>query len=528
MAKLAAQVEILERRELFTTAISTPIIAPSTLANSTISASITSSTGPLQLAGNYTIQPSGTGTAVLTPGDGTPAETNTYAYERLGPAQGLFRFTDASSGATFNDILNFSAVNTGTFSVQPLSGAAPVQTGSFNLAPAVSPQGADPTVQLITVPTVPVVAGDTGLVTAQVQNFGNEAVNGDITVNLYISPDGNLADATPVASVPKRYLLGLAKVAGVQIGFTYPQLATGEYFFIAVAVPSALVSDTDQSNDTAFSTSSILIQQQVRDLSTFGVNVLNVGAAGIISGSRQKAVVGIDNDGTRPISGTGHLLFYAAASPNGPDLSLLGHPLPVNIHLKAGQSTAATINFITPAVSQMQGEYFVAVLDTAGLVNETDVVGGIDANNISTSAPVTVSPPTINLQSQVVATVPTAASSGKVARIDLKITNTGNATFRGTVAIRVYISQQPTPAVTDLLPLYGEEILALAIGQYKIVPLVFNYPKTLASGNYYIVAQTQPTATVVPTAIGGVTVQVPAGLFADSELVTVTEPALSI
>jgi len=108
-------------------------VAPSSLANSMLTVTVTGGRAPFATNGSVRLFTSVTGTNYLALGPG-PLSAGNYTYAKTGPAAGTVTLADTAAGLPVSLELLFAATNTGTLA---LTNATGFQTGSFVAAPYV-------------------------------------------------------------------------------------------------------------------------------------------------------------------------------------------------------------------------------------------------------------------------------------------------------------------------------------------------------------------------------------------------------
>jgi hypothetical protein len=514
-----ARIEPLEARQLLSASAAAAlplVLAPASVANATINATISTGTAPLDTAGTYTIQPDAAGNfTIVNAAGGAHNSSGSYTYSRTSSGTGVFHYTDLGTGLSYNDTLSFTSATAGTYSIAPVSsGASGAQVGSFTFTPAAAPVGPDLTIDLTSTPTGSFVGGDKGRAIVHVANAGTTLASGGVMISLSISPTGSTADSTPVAALTRQIRLKPNAGMNVRVPVKFPSVATNNYFFVATVAPVPPLTDIDTGNNTAVSAQSVTVGTPFTDLETSQVIVSQVSPAGVVSGSKARAVVSIKNVGNQPVNGPATISLSSADNAAGTGATpILGNPLKRSVHLKPGATLNVPVKFSIPTVNAQTNQFIFATLDTTGgTIVESDVVNGVDANNtIGTTTPLTVGPAVVTLRDAFVGNLPPSVVGGsKNGRTTLQVFNDGNTPFRGTVPITLAVSMDTTIADgQDVVLATKPPHLFIAAGKSQLVRLRFTYPAGLANANYFLLAQTGATTTPVKGAVPPMTLAVP-------------------
>ncbi len=508
-------------------------MAPASIVNGTIDAVIAAGSAPLDGLGSYTLSPNAAGNYTISGSAGAGSTSGTFSYERYTPKTGLFHFTDAGSGLTYNDTLTFTTTTAGSYSiVSAIPGQAGTQSGTFTFTPPAAVVAPDIITSFFYAPFGTFVGGDQSTAVITVKNVGTLGAHGDITIGLFLTPDGNPADGTEVTSTVRTITLPVgAAPQSFNVEYIYPQLSLANNFLVATVTPAATIPESDPTNDTAFSFSLIQLSPQNVDLAATQVGLVGVGADGIITGTSEKALVTILNDGNRTIAGAIHIGLYTALTPTGPDTPVISKPRAFGIDLLPGHQAVATVPFFAPSETMPQAEYFVATIDTSGVVIESNLVNGVDANNtVATLAPILVTPATVTIVSTLLSTLPPSAVAGTLSNVQMQVQNVGNTPFLGYLPIRLTLTPPPSPDEPDDLLLYGTEYLLLDVGAIKQFKLNFSWPTNLTDGgSYQMQAQTTTATTNVNAAAGLEVVQVaPSNVALSSSPVIIDQPLVEL
>jgi hypothetical protein len=532
--------EALEGRCLLSVA---PGLAPRTIAGATIDAAITAGLAPLDVSGSYTFEGAADTTYNIVNAQGGATDgSGNYSYSR--PAgfngdTGIIRYTDSITGVTYVDVLTFLTVGAGNYVISPATpGGSGSQSGSFALTAGPRPTTSDPAVNVLSVPSGSFVGGEQGMVIVEIANAGagTKIANAFVTLNLYLSPDGNVADATPVTNVNRKITLGTPGnttfpiVADFSIPFTYPSNITGNFFWVVKLSPSLGLDDADQSNDLANSAATVNVSPPFIDLAETDITVKDLGADGIVTATKQQAIVTLLNDGNKTIAGTVHFSVYMTPTVGGTDTPMVPKPIPVSINLRPGKVINVALKFIGPNETIVDEEFILATVSTVGVVTESGTVNGVDANNtVITTAPVLFTPPAVTLVDAISGSLPASVVGGSAGSTNLQVFNDGNIPFNALVTVTLYVSADQTLDSGDTQVLFGGTNKSIAVGKSVQFPLKFTYPANLANGDYYLLAQVSSTTTPVAGSMPPISVSAPASNVAISATqVNISQPIVTI
>ena len=167
----------------------------------------------------------------------------------------------------------------------------------------------------------------------------------------------------------------------------------------------------------------------------------------------------------------------------------------------------------TPKANVLIADLATAAADTGTVAGGTTTSGGT-ATGGSSSSSQTLSPVAVTLLSSPINSV----IGGVAGTLRLRLSNSGTTTFTGPVTVVLYASTDTavstdTDTVVKTLTL---PTLRLKAGAAKVVTLKYDYPTTLATGSYYLIAQADATGTsTTPTT-------------AVTSAVTLTAPAVDL
>ena len=519
-------------------------LAPRSIAGSTIEAAITTGLAPLDQGGSYTLLPAADTTySIVNAAGGANDGSGTYSYTRLVNGNnnngdvGVILYTDSSTGLSYNETLTFLTATAGSYVISAaLPGGSGSQSGSFAFTAAPKATTSDPALSLVTTPTGTFVGGDTGTVVVEIDNTGAMVANAYVTLNLYLSTDGTVANGTPVTNVARRIQLGTAGNtnfplrADFNIPFTYPSIVNGTFFWTVKLSPSLGLDDADQSNDTAASATMVTLSAPVIDLKETNVVVKDLTAEGVVTATKQQAIVTLLNDGNRSITGTVHFTLSTAATSEGFDTPIVPKPVPIYISLAPGKIVNVAVRFIGPNMTVSTQQYIVATVSTVGVVQETNIVNGVDLNNIiNTTSPVLFTPPEVTLTDAIVGSLPASVVGGSGGSTMLQVVNDGNIPLKALLTVTLYVSADTTLDARDSQVLFGGKNEMIAVGKSVQFPLKFTYPTTLVNGDYYLLAQVASTSMPVLGSVPPISVTAPASNVAVSATpVNISQPIVTL
>ncbi len=518
-------------------------LAPRTIAGGILDATITSGIAPLDVSGSYTFEPAADATyAIVNAAGGATDGSGSFSYSRPAGKNGstsIIRYTDSGTGVTYVDTLSFLTEETGNYVISPAApGGSGSQIGTFAFTAAPHATISDPAVSVLSVPTASFVGGQQGTVVVEIANAGGgtKIANAYVTLNLYLSPDGDLSDATPVTNVNRKIQLGTPGntsfpiAADFGISFVYPSNLTGNFFWIVKMTPSLGLADADLSNDLTVSTTTVNVSAPFIDLAATSVTVKNLPAEGIVTATKQQAIVTLLNDGNRTIAGTVHFSLYTTPTVGGTDTPIVPKPIPVSINLAPGKSINVSLKFIGPNETVANQQFILANVSTVGVVTETNTVNGVDPNNtVLTTAPVLFTPPSVALVDAIVGTLPVSVVGGSAGSTNLQVFNDGNIPFNALVTVTLYVSADQMLDGGDAQVLFGGTNRSIAVGKSIQFPLKFNYPTNLANGNYFLLAQVASTTTPVAGSVPAISVSAPPSNVAVSATpVNISQPIVTI
>ncbi|HET6250639.1 MAG TPA: choice-of-anchor tandem repeat GloVer-containing protein [Tepidisphaeraceae bacterium] len=195
-------------------------------------------------------------------------------------------------------------------------------------------------------------------VSVSVQNTGSAQVKGNVTVQLYVSPDGSLGDATPVGSpVTKKVSIKPSKSAAIHVKIkSFPSEPSGSYQLIAsVTGPSG--------NSSSAAGPSLMIAPAF--VSTL-VSALDPMPASIKPGHKEILDFTVTNNGNTTAVGTASMAIALSTSPSGSSPQPITG-VPVKIKLKPGTTRHFKVRFAIPTALTPAAYYVAGTLDVTAL-----------------------------------------------------------------------------------------------------------------------------------------------------------------
>jgi hypothetical protein len=159
----------------------------------------------------------------------------------------------------------------------------------------------------------------------------------------------------------------------VLTGSTSASLTKGNYFLLAVVDADNDVTESNETNNVAASTKSVLLAPSIADLTgTFGVLPKRASESKLLS-----VALSIQNLGTIPAVGTIDCDFFASKDQTLDDSDVsLGTDFPVNAHLAAGKSQPA--RFKLSISSLPAGTYYLlAKINSTSSISESDLTNNL-------------------------------------------------------------------------------------------------------------------------------------------------------
>jgi hypothetical protein len=200
-----------------------------------------------------------------------------------------------------------------------------------------------------------------------------------------------------------------------------------------------------------------------------------------------KVMVDLKNTGTAKISGAYTVKLFASLNQTLDDsddqIVLVGETL---ASLSAGSSREISVSLGSfPDVSA--GKYYILAEITGSLAGSGD-------NVVASTSQVSITDPAIDLTSKDVLTGSTTLSPGGSGTVAVTVTNSGNVTATGPLAINLEYSTSSSGSAPTLLT--GEDVsINLAAGASKVFDFAVPIAGGTPSGNYYIVTVLDPDNT---------------------------------
>lgn len=349
--------------------------------------------------------------------------------------------------------------------------------------------------------------GQTEVVAFTLQNAGDAAAKGSVTVDLFAMPDGGEFDASTATKLGTAKLKGALAIDGssdATINALFaPSLQPGDYQIVARLTSKP--ADGNPSNDVIVSENALTVDQADYDLSP-SLGKQTVPTA-IVTGAATKGSVQvvITNPGESAsatpkglTAGVKVVLRPAGAEDSSQDVSLLAKPVSAKIGgLTPGKSKSANASLGFPS-NLAAGDYQVIVrVDADNAVNEAN-----ESNNDVVVSTVTVADPFIDLGAAIndAKTKLPAGSviSGTAASVTLAvdITNSGNVatakTQTGTIRVWAHnIDDEGADPVN--LGQFNTKLGNLAPGKTSTQTLKVSLPAELSDGHWTIEAVVEGT-----------------------------------
>ncbi len=273
--------------------------------------------------------------------------------------------------ASIIDDLATSAAVSGGSGTTPTGGTTGTG-GTTTSNSTLSPVG----VTILTTPPDSVVGGAAGKLAVRLTNTGTVAFSGPVTVTLYASTDGTVAnqDGTLTTLTIKSVKLKAGTSRTVTLTFKYPStgLATGDYFLVASADATA----TDTQSTSAATTNPVAINAPAVDLS---VAFANTAAVAVTQGKKGKAALRIDNLGNVVASGTVTVTLTAVSTVDGSTETVTA--VTKKAKIAAGKSLALSLPFTAP-LDMTPGDYtLVATITSTTTVTDTNTANDTATTN---------------------------------------------------------------------------------------------------------------------------------------------------
>jgi subtilase family serine protease len=178
--------------------------------------------------------------------------------------------------------------------------------------------------------------------------------------------------------------------------------------------------------------------------------------------------------------GTGQVQFHHGPGGMGQNTATYGYDLVTGLG--------------TPKAASLIADLATSAADTgAGSGSTTTGGSGSTGTGTGTTTPAeALSPVAVT----VLSTPPSAVIGGVDGSIKLKLTNTDDLTFDGPITLTIYASTTTAASTSDtVVKTVTLSVVHLGAGASKGETIKFDYPTTLATGSYYLVASADATAT---------------------------------
>jgi len=202
------------------------------------------------------------------------------------------------------------------------------------------------------------------------------------------------------------------------------------------------------------------------------------------TGGSDQVTIQFINTGSSPARTPVTVDLYASSGGTvGPGATLLTS-IVKPVHVKAGKSATVPLQFQSPATLPDGSYFLVAAVSGSGVASSTIVSGG----------PVTIVQPFVDLTSQIIKLPASAVETGwRLSRLVVGVTNQGNVTASGKVAIETYISidgklDETAIPVNVSLP----RSVHIKPGGSTTLAVYFSALPDVDPGQYYLLAQVNP------------------------------------
>lgn len=259
--------------------------------------------------------------------------------------------------------------------------------GSFNLATGTGGGGGTigdpngPNLVIVSPGRIPaeIIAGKKGKFGFRVQNLGPGIVNKVPTeFKVYLSADQSFdAGDVEVATFAKTLKLKVGKTKSLSARFVYPTtIGDGNFFLLARADTSSVIAESNESDNTGTSTTTVLVRQPFVDLQpTFVAKPTT-----FTPGATATIVATIKNNGNVSFKGTVPLTYVITSQGTVNETDTQLTTLSPKLSLSAGKSKSVKIKVPFPS-TLATGAYQVGVnVDSTNVVAESD-----ESNNIGLS-----------------------------------------------------------------------------------------------------------------------------------------------
>jgi fibronectin-binding autotransporter adhesin len=307
--------------------------------------------------------------------------------------------------------------------------------------------------------------------------------SGKVIVDLATGVVAASTSVTPGEAVPGQTMvpLSLAAAAGAAatLSAAFDAFTSSEQGVVAVTQGGEILSAGNSGADTVEA-----------ELVAAGVDLvaklLSSLPASALAGLKATATVSVSEGGTTPAVGTVTLTLSVATDAAG-DGAVTVKTLAERVNLKQGQGRTYKVPFAYPATAS--GGYYLLASVTDGSALPADLN---PANNTAASpAAVDVAPAFVSLGGSALSTAATL-EPGRTATVSLDVTNDGNVTAKGRVALELLLSTDASP--DDGIQVAGlPEVVGLAPGKSKGLRVSFKLAAGFRAGTYDLIALVDPT-----------------------------------
>ncbi|MFN3167948.1 MAG: CARDB domain-containing protein [Phycisphaeraceae bacterium] len=315
------------------------------------------------------------------------------------------------------------------------------------------------------------------------QNEGTSRISGRYEVDFYAYTGSSFSIANAIYLGRDAVSGTLPPQTGAEVDFDIKvptNVPAGTYRLAAVGDPDNRIAESNESNNTATTSTTVQVAQLDIDLTARPFAITS--PTSVLAGTQVKkdVLVTVANTGTRGVDAKTKvkLEVYVVRNGDAPVLVNAKDVLIPGSKLKAGSSTTVKVQSILPG-DLPEGTYELrAVIDADNQVAETD-----ESNNTETAGPeVEVQPASVDLTVAVAsnAKLPTSLVSGDGTklRLPIEVTNNGNVPLDRGEVIDVTVSlERVSDGQTVLLDTFDDQsVSALKPGATKKLNLNVEIP----------------------------------------------------
>jgi len=345
------------------------------------------------------------------------------------------------------------------------------------------------------------LGGAKGLIRVNIENQGEVQVTGSIDLDIYISASGTLdGSETLVASYTNQNIFLNANQSTTLFKFiTLPmELSTDDYYLVADLDSNNDVTESNESNNEAPSTSTIQVTEAFVDLS---VSINQRSWTEALGGDRGLLFINVVNQGNTIARGTTNITIYNSTDENldGAD-TLLAELTNQNIYLLPGM-TRLFFSFVTLPVGLPTADYYLlAQIEPTLTLNDTN-----NSNNIAASNPINIQEAVVDLSGEFkLITFQNQIIAGNLGIFLISVQNGGNVAATGQIDLELWISSDGTldGAGDYLLPslnsLSQQRVFARpGFSQYYFA--IVNFPDTVPAGTYQFIVNIDSSNDITET-----------------------------